>query len=126
MQHELRPGWRRLLDSSVRLGSLLLLLYYMAGCRPAAPVAAPAAAERDSAASAPVTRIQTHPLYRQAEQAFHKQQYSAALRLLDKLAALPDFSSAERAFLERQRQICLHPSDPVPVLTPVSASVSHT
>ena len=75
----------------------------LGGCRPAAPragAAVPAPPARPAAA-------QSCPEYREAARRYARGDRAGALALIDRALARPRCTAAGRAFLARQREICL-------------------
>ena len=52
--------------------------------------------------------MQSHPLYRQAQQACQLRDFRSAAHLLSQLAASASLTSEQLAFVEEQRNLCLH------------------
>lgn len=114
---------RRLVGDTVLRGiytiALLLgvALPFLAGCHSAPSATAPVAYVGETT-SLPV---QTTAVYRSAEAAYARRDYAAALTLLNRLAAAPNASTDERAFLVRQQALCqkaLKVPTPVAVTSP--------
>ena len=112
--------------SSFRSAFLALLLPALAlatGCH--APSADPVA----TVVAAPhrvenANRIPTSPEYKQAQEAYKRHDYSAALALLGRLASRPDLSTEERDFLTRQQTLCKNAQHPEKKTAVVAASAA--
>ena len=111
------------------IASAGVFLLLSSGCRPASPsavTASPSAlrtpAVRSTALSITAAkRVQSLPLYQQAQKACDKKLFSKAEALLEQLAASPDLSKDEIAFCKHERDLLLHPADPTHPPVPVSA-----
>jgi len=66
--------------------------------------AAPIALSPDQQA---IAHVHTYPLYQQAEAACKANEYKQAVALLHQLAALPELTAGERAFVNQQQALCL-------------------
>jgi len=68
--------------------------------------AAPAVAAAPSPEQRAVAHVHTFLLYQQAETACKAQRYKQAAELLQRLAALPELTADERAFVSQQQALC--------------------
>ena len=97
-----------------------LLFFTLPGCHTQPPTTAVATGNRTTAtANFSTARVQSLPLYHQAQQACSRKQYRQAADLLAHLSADKSLSAQERDFCQEQRAICLRDAGlPVPPFDP--------
>src|SRR5579862_3212099 len=87
-----------------------VLLFGLAGCRVAPVTSPPTRAEQPMPAFRPHTdalSVQQSADYPHAVRLYARHDYRGALAALDRLEAAPERTGADRAFIQRQREICL-------------------